>query len=86
MAPERRLLAPDRLIGAQFGRADQRAVDERPIDEVALAEAILGVMDKEVVRHAAAEAQMTAARVKAQQMIAERFFVRVPEPPEFHGG
>jgi hypothetical protein len=29
---------------------------------------------------------MPAARVKAQEMMAERFFVRRPEPPEFRGG
>ncbi len=86
VAPERRLLAPDRLIGAQFRRADQLAVDKRAIDEVALAEAVFGVTDKEVVRHAAAKAQMPAARVKAQQMIAKRFLVRRPKPPDFHGG
>src|SRR3984885_351427 len=40
MAPEWRLLAPDRLIGAQFGCADQLTLNERPIDEVALAEAV----------------------------------------------
>jgi hypothetical protein len=33
-------------------------------------------MDKEVVRHAAAKAQVTAARIKAQQVITERFLVR----------
>ncbi len=32
VASERRLLAPDRLVGAQFGRADQLAVDERPVE------------------------------------------------------
>src|SRR3984885_14317365 len=47
MAPEWRLLAPDRLIGAQFGRADQLAVDEGAVDEVALAEAIFGVTREE---------------------------------------
>src|SRR5580693_3455436 len=71
MAPEWRLLAPDRLIGAQFGRADQLAVAERPVDEVALAEAVFGVTDKEFVGHAAAETQMSAARVKAEKMMAK---------------
>src|SRR3984957_20181767 len=86
VAPERRLLAPDRLIGAQFRRADQLAVDERPVHEVAFAEAVFGVTDEEVVRHAAAETKMPAARVKAQQMIAKCLFVRWPEPPELYGG
>src|SRR5579863_1850744 len=73
VTPERRLLAPDGLTGAQFGRADQLAIDERAINEIALAEAVFGIADKEVVRHAAAEAQMPAARVKADQMVAKRF-------------
>jgi hypothetical protein len=64
----------------------QLAVDERPVDEVALAEAVFGVTDKEFVGHAAAETQMSAARVKAEKMMAKRFFVRQPEPPEFRGG
>jgi hypothetical protein len=29
---------------------------------------------------------MSAARVKAEKMMAKRFFVRQPEPPEFRGG
>ena len=86
VAPERRLLAPDRLIGAQFGRADHLAVDKGPINEVALAEAVFGVMDKKIVRHAAAEALVAAARVKSQQMIAKRFLVRRPKPPDFNLG
>src|ERR1700683_1588563 len=86
VAPERRLLAPDRLIGAQFRRADQLAVDECAVDEVALAEAVFGVTDEEVVRHAAAKAQMPAARIKAQEVVAKRFLVRWPQPPELHGG
>ena len=67
VAPERRLLAPDRAIGAQFRRADQLAVDKRPVEKIALAEAVLGVMDEELVRHPAAEAQMAALRVEAEQ-------------------
>ena len=51
-----------------------------------LAEAILGVMDKEVVRHAAAEAQVAAARIEAQQVVPERFLVRGPQPPDFNLG
>src|ERR1700733_2047215 len=86
VAPEWRLLAPDRLIGAQFGRSDQLAVDERAVDEVALAEATFGVTREELVRHAAAEAQMPTARVEAEEMMAERFFIRRPEPPELHRG
>ena len=86
VAPERRLLAPDRLIGAQFRRADQLAVDKRPIEQVALAETILGVMDEKMVRHAAAEAQVPAARVKTDEVIAERFLVRRPQAPDFNGG
>ena len=71
VAPERRLLAPDRLVGAQFARADHLAVDKRPVDEIALAEAAFSVMDKKIVRHAAAEALVAALRIKPQQMIAE---------------
>ncbi len=71
VAPERRLLAPDRLVGAQFGRADHLAVDKGPINEIALAEAVFGILGKKIVRHAASEALMAAARVKSQQMIAE---------------
>ena len=86
MAPEWRLLAPDRLIGAQFGRADHFAVDKRAVEKIALAEAIFGVMDKEVVRHAAAETQMPAARVKAKQMIAKRFLVGRTKAAGFRPG
>jgi hypothetical protein len=43
VAPEWRLLAPDRLIGEQLRRADQLAIDKRPVDKVAFAEAICGV-------------------------------------------
>ena len=71
IAPERRLLAPDGPVGAQFGRADHPPVDKSPIDEIALAEAIFSVMDKKIVRHAAAEALVAATRVEPQQMIAE---------------
>ena len=78
VASERRLLAPDRPIGAQFRSADHLAIDKGAIKEVALAEAVFGVMDKEIVGHSAAEAHMPAARVKPQQMIAERFLVRRP--------
>src|SRR5208282_6836223 len=80
IAPKRRLLAPDRLIGAQFRRADHTAIDKGPVNKVAFPEAVLGIVDKKIVRHAAAEAQMAAARVKPEQMIAERFLVRRPQP------
>jgi hypothetical protein len=43
-------------------------------------------VDKKVVRHAAAEAEMAAQRIKAQKMIAKRFLVRRPKPPDLHGG
>ncbi len=86
VTPERRLLAPDRLIGAQLSRADQLAVDKRPVDEVALAEAVFGITGKKLVRHPAAEAHMPAVRVKADQMVAKRFFVGQPKPPDFHRG
>src|SRR6185437_9582063 len=86
VAPERRLLAPDRLIGAQFRRADQLAVDKRPVEKIALAEATLGVADEKFVRHAAAEAQMPAALVEVEQMIAKRFLVRRPQAPDFDRG
>ncbi len=84
--PERRLLAPDRLIGAQLGRADQAPVDKSPVQEIALAEAMLGVMDQEVIRHAAAKALVPAALVEPQQMIAERVHVRRPQAPDFDIG
>ena len=86
MAAERGLLAPDRLIGAQFGRADHFAVRERPVNKVALAEAVLGIAGKNLIRHPAAEALVPAARVEAQEMIAKRFFVRWPKPPDFQRG
>ena len=80
---ERRLLAPDRHVGAQFGRADEFPFDVSPVQEVALAEAMLGVMNQEVVRHPAAEALVPAARVKAQQVVPVGFHVRRPEPTDF---
>src|SRR5208282_3626106 len=83
---ERRLLAPDRMVGAQFGRAAHVAVDERPVDEIALPEALLGVMHQEVVRHAAPETLMPAERIEPQQVIAESFHVRRPEPADFDVG
>ncbi len=81
---ERRLLAPDRHVGAQFGCADQFALDVGPVQEVALAEAMLGVMNQEVVGHPAAEPLVPAARVEAQQMVAVGFHVRRPEPPDLY--
>jgi hypothetical protein len=86
VAPEWRLLAPDRLIGAQLRRTDQLAIDKRPVDKVAFAEAFFGVMDKEVVRHAAAEAQVSAPWAEAKQMIAKRFLVGRPQTPDFNRG
>ena len=62
VTPERRLLAPDRPVGAQFARADHLAVDKGPIDEIALAEAVFGVTDKKIIGHAAAEALVAATR------------------------
>ena len=59
------------------------AVDERPVEEVALPEAVLGIARKEVVRHSPAEALVPAARIEPQQVVAERFHVRWPEPPDF---
>jgi hypothetical protein len=86
VAPEWRLLAPDRLIGAQFRGARHFAIDKRPVKEVALAEAVFGVADKKLIRHAAAEAHVPAARVKADEMVAKRFFIGQPKPSDFHEG
>ena len=79
-------LAPDRLIGAQLRRADQLAIDKRPVDKVAFAEAIFGVTDKDVVRHTAAEAQVSALRAEAKQMFAKCFHVGRPQTPDFNTG
>src|SRR5271165_897302 len=81
---ERRLFAPDRLVRAQFRSATHMAVDEGSVQEIPLAEAILGIAHKEVVRHPAAEALMAAARIEPQQVVAESFHVRWPQPPDFH--
>src|SRR5208283_1939287 len=66
---ERRLLAPDRRVRPQFRRADQLAVDQGAIEQVALAETVLGVVHQEVVRHTSAEPLMPAARIEAQQVV-----------------
>ena len=81
---ERRLLAPDRGVRPQFRRADEIAVDEGAVQQVALAEAVLGVMNQEVVGHPAAKPLVPAARIEAQQVVAEGFHVRGPKPPDFH--
>jgi len=59
------------------------AVDEGAVEQVALPEAMLGVVHKEVVRHGAAEAIVAAVGVQTQQMVAKRFHVRRPKPPDF---
>ncbi len=56
------------------------ALDEGAVQEVALAEAALRVVDEEVVRHAAAEAFMPAAGIQPLQMVAIGFHVRRPKP------
>jgi hypothetical protein len=59
------------------------AVDEGAVEQVALPETMLGVVHKEVVRCAAAEALVAAAGVQTQQMVAKRFHVQRPKPPDF---
>jgi len=59
------------------------AVDEGAVEQVALPETMLGVVHKEVVRCAAAEALVAAAGVQTQQMVAKRFHVRRPKPANF---
>ena len=86
MAAERRLLAPDRGIGAQFRRPGHVAVDVGPVKKIPLPEAMFGVMHKEIVRHAPAKPLMPAPWVKTQQMVAKFFHVRRPKPPDFYIG
>src|SRR5208337_2837422 len=80
---ERRLLAPDRLVRPQLCCAAQMAVDEGAVEQVALTEAMLGIVQEEVVRHAAAESLVATAGVQTQQMVAKRFHVRRPKPADF---
>ena len=60
----------------------QPAVDEGAEHEIALAEAMLGILADEGVRHAAAEAQVARGVVEPQQMFAERFHIAAPQAPD----
>jgi len=76
---KRRLFGPDRLTGAQLGRPDQMPVHISAEHQIALAEAMFGVMRDEIVGHAAAEALVARIGVEPQHMITELRCVRHPQ-------
>ncbi len=86
VAAERRLLAPDRGIGAKFRRPGHLAVDVGSVKKIPSPGAMFGVMHKGIVRHAPAKTLMPAPWVKTQQMVAKGFHVRRPKPPDFYIG
>ena len=66
-----RLLAPDRFVRAQFGGAVQHVTEEGAEYEIALAEAVLGILFNESVRDAAAKTHMARRVVQTQHVITE---------------